>query len=791
MNALTKCICNSDRFTERESQYYEVTPEGETVIAKNGSRIKLAECLDCGVIRQTTLPFVKTEYKKYYQEYQPVNEQYKAKDYDHDLRIAKLRANDYGIYGGCELILLDVGSGSGAFVDECRSRGAAAYGCEISQYAYAPTGNFIYNGMLEDIAFPTDHFDVVTCHDVLEHCLDPVSFIKEMFRITKQGGKCIIDFPNFHVEAGKHHWKIEHIWYFNTDQLKELLAKTGFIISGIKNPIESKILFTCAKPEEDRKTILLPPGIGDSYWSLIKLPALIERENIGIPEIAVACNKEKKYNGHKRAFPFIEMFPFVHSSGFSLSTDGESNKKIWKEAYAQEGRTIFRDVLNCNYFVSYNGHLRIGKSMNEIDPDLKCSWNPKMFVSLEQLNFQKMCQEQFGKYIVFYFIFGGTYSYWTQQFPIKNIIGYIRKVLNRTGLKAVFTGAIWDGDDNPLNEIKKNFPDSIDLVGKTTVQQLFGLLKGSELVVGYPSGLTILSASMGIKTLTIWNDYYNRDFAWNCVQPEVWNKTYFTENTNGINVNSLTTKSIGIIEGIAKPSKLPLPTGKREVQTKKNEKVIKSVELKRSPCLTIACVLKSGGDYDEKYVQIMKRMIEKTVTIPYKFCVLTDMNVKDIELIILKKNFPGWWSKLELFSLYGPVLYIDLDTVILHNIDKLVNSVSRMDNGQFWMLPPFNSSRREKGMWASGIMAWHGDFRYLIDKFDRKNYEGWDQVYISKTLEKRGVKIESIGRFSRIASYKRHCSSTSNKPNEFDIVCFHGRERPHTCKHQWVKEIWV
>ena len=131
MNALTKCICNSDRFTERESQYYEVTPEGETVIAKNGSRIKLAECLDCGVIRQINLPFVKSEYKKYYQEYQPVNEQYKAKDYDHDLRIAKLRANDYGIYGGCELILLDVGSGSGAFVDECRDLGHEAYGCEI------------------------------------------------------------------------------------------------------------------------------------------------------------------------------------------------------------------------------------------------------------------------------------------------------------------------------------------------------------------------------------------------------------------------------------------------------------------------------------------------------------------------------------------------------------------------------------------------------------------------------------------------------------------------------------
>lgn len=793
MSAITKCICKSDRFFEMDAQYYEVTSAGETRLAKNGHRMKLAECLDCGIVHQINLPFKdEQEYIEYYEKYQPTNKSYKAKNYEHDRRIASLRANDYGIFSGCEALVLDVGAGSGAFVDECRQRGASAYGCEITKYAYAPAGNFIYHGRFEDIAFPTDHFDIVTCHDVLEHCIDPESFINEMFRVTKQGGKCIIEFPNFHVEAGKHHWKLEHLWYFKIDDLKKLLSRIGFVVTGIKSPIESKLLFTCAKPDQDRKTILLPPGIGDSYWSLIKLPALIKREKIGIPDIFVACNKEKKYNGHKRAFPFIEMFPYVHSTGISLSTEEKTDKKIWKEAYGEEGRTIFRNVLNCDYFVSYNGHLRIGKSMKEIDPDLDCSWNPKMFVSLEQISFQKMCQDQFGKYIVFYFIFGGTYCYWTQEFPIKNIVGFVKKVINQTGCTPVFAGAVWDGEDNPLNEIKRNFPNAIDMVGKTSVQQLFGLLKGSEMVVGYPSGLTILSASMGVKTLTIWNDYYNRDFAWHCVQPDVWNKTYFVENTNGINIHALTKKVQSIINGTESVSRLPLPVEIKPIEKKKIEKWKNiPVELKKSPGLTIACVLRSGGDYDEKYVRIMERMLGKNLTVPYQFVVLTDMNISGQNSIKLEKRFPGWWSKLELFRLEGPVLYIDLDTIIMNNIDGLAKAVSAMQNGEFWMLAPFNHSRREKGIWASGLMAWHGDFRFLIDNYDRKTFEGWDQIYITKMLNKYGITIKPIGQYAKIISFKRHCQSTLKRPDDAEIVCFHGRERPHTVNVKWVKETWV
>lgn len=38
------------------------------------------------------------------------------------------------------------------------------------------------------LSFPDDSFDVVTCHQVLQHVNDPVGILKEMRRVVKPGG---------------------------------------------------------------------------------------------------------------------------------------------------------------------------------------------------------------------------------------------------------------------------------------------------------------------------------------------------------------------------------------------------------------------------------------------------------------------------------------------------------------------------------------------------------------------------------------------------------------------------
>jgi SAM-dependent methyltransferase len=472
-----------------------------------------------------------------------------------------MRCNAYEITQGS---LLDVGSGSGAFVDECRTRGLEAYGCEIAKYAYSKDDKFIYHNQLENIHFPTDNFNIVTCHDVIEHVFDPIKFVNEMFRITKQNGYCVIDIPDFFSQEGKHHWKdVEHLWFFNRKQIIDLVRKIGFEVEKIQNPILGKIVFWLKKSKQRRTKILVPPGIGDSYWSIVKMQSFLENENLGLPDIFIAAGRDRKYNGHLRSVPFLKMFPFIHAiNGFLPLRKVHEGKKIWQEAYADQGRTVFKDIFGYDYLLSYNGHIRWGKRLEDIDPQYKCNWQPPMFVSLEQENYRKECIAKYGQYICFYLPFYGHYREWLKEFNINKIVATINKMVTDSHMRPVLVGAQWDADDKKLSEAKRNINGLIDLTGQTTVDQVFGCLKGSQLVFGFPSGLTIMSAAFGCKTLLAWNDYFelgikgNKFYHYSC-PPDVWSKNYFAMNTKTMNIDNVVAAALSIMGN--KPPKTHWP----------------------------------------------------------------------------------------------------------------------------------------------------------------------------------------------------------------------------------------
>lgn len=542
------CICGSDEHYQYNKQLYEVTEKGVTQKAESNG-VHFVKCEECGTVRQLNPPYLNdVEYKYYYKQYPPVGNKYEVKDYDHDRELAKLRCKEYGLKYFSEEIMLDVGSGSGAFVDECRSMGIEAYGCEIGEYHYQNGGEFIYRKRLEDIHFPVDHFDKITCHDVLEHTIDPIEFLCEMFRVLKQRGECIIDFPAFFEDEGKHHWKQEHIWFFRFEQLSKILSDIGFEIIRINKPVPSKLVFYLKKPKQNRVKILVPPGMGDAYWSIVKLESFMEEMELGdIADIYVACNKERQFNGHRRAFPFIKLFPFTKSTGITYTTD-DYPQSLWLEAYRNCGRTIFEDVCGCDYFLSWNAYMGAGYKLEERDSEFKCNWIPDMFESLEQINYQKNAEKQYGEYIVFYFIFHGHYAGWLSEFPLDAVVDSVRQIARETGCTPVFAGAVWDEKNDVLSQVVDQLPECIDLRGKTSIEQLFGLIKGSEIVVGYPSGLTIMSTVLKAKTLMIWNKFYNDDFRWNSCPPQVRNKTYFVEDTKGLTPQKLTDRVKQIIE---------------------------------------------------------------------------------------------------------------------------------------------------------------------------------------------------------------------------------------------------
>ena len=160
--------------------------------------------------------------------------------------------------------------------------------------------------------------------------------------------------------------------------------------------------------------------------------------------------------------------------------------------------------------------------------------------------------------------------------------------------------------------------------------------------------------------------------------------------------------------------------------------------------INIACVLKTGGDFTWSDVDRLRNGIANHLSIPYRFVVLTDLLIeKSNDIIPLINDWPGWWSKLELFRpniFIGPVIYFDLDTVIVGNIDEIL-----MNDFSFIALQPWSVANQKKGNFLLWIMGW-------------KNSLG-------KPQEIKYFQQE----FSGIYSHKRHCRNRI--PNDAVLIC--------------------
>lgn len=180
--------------------------------------------------------------------------------------------------------------------------------------------------------------------------------------------------------------------------------------------------------------------------------------------------------------------------------------------------------------------------------------------------------------------------------------------------------------------------------------------------------------------------------------------------------------------------------------------------------LRVACVLKSGGCYTPEYVKRLKDGVDKHLK-GHHFVCFSDVEVP-CERIPLKRDLPGWWSKLELFTLTGKTLYFDLDTVITGDLTEIAEYPHI-----FTMLSDFYTPERP----ASGVMAWNGDHSHILEDYDPdESYPGHgDQGYIAtKVTPERFQNILPSQITSRKASHTRN-------PNE-RVVCFHGDPRPHS-----------
>lgn len=133
--------------------------------------------------------------------------------------------------------IIDVGCGSGLFVQRAIQRGWEAQGTEYP----GPALNLcharnipVIEGPFEPSNYPAGHFDVVCSFEVIEHVIDPRNEIARMQKVLRPGGAFYVTTPNFNCLARRLQpgtWNIanypEHLAYFTPGTLHKLLEQNG------------------------------------------------------------------------------------------------------------------------------------------------------------------------------------------------------------------------------------------------------------------------------------------------------------------------------------------------------------------------------------------------------------------------------------------------------------------------------------------------------------------------------------------------------------------------------------
>ena len=134
--------------------------------------------------------------------------------------------------------LLEIGSGSGYFLDEARRHGFAVHGIELN----APLAEFTRETLripceeapLGESTYAGQSFDVIYHRDVIGHFFDPIGEFEKTHQRLNEGG--IVAFETGNVaDIDEQYLRLfsefqlpDHLFFFGERHLTELLQRTGF-----------------------------------------------------------------------------------------------------------------------------------------------------------------------------------------------------------------------------------------------------------------------------------------------------------------------------------------------------------------------------------------------------------------------------------------------------------------------------------------------------------------------------------------------------------------------------------
>lgn len=155
--------------------------------------------------------------------------------------------------------VLDVGCGTGEFLDEMQRHGWRVLGLEVDEaaadFARRRYGLEVRTQALEDLAEEGAQFDVITFWHVLEHLYDPKRSLQAAHALLQEGGVLLLAAPNLASTDARFYranWVAldapRHLHHFTPDSVRKVGRDTGWDLVH-SQPMWLDTLFNCLMSE--------------------------------------------------------------------------------------------------------------------------------------------------------------------------------------------------------------------------------------------------------------------------------------------------------------------------------------------------------------------------------------------------------------------------------------------------------------------------------------------------------------------------------------------------------------
>lgn len=154
--------------------------------------------------------------------------------------------------------ILDVGAGTGAFLQQCKAKGMHIAGVEPAPAARTVARNITGAEIAEQPHDVTGTYDVITLWHVLEHVSDLHPAIEKLASLLVDTGTMFIAVPNHPAADAKkyaQHWAAfdvpRHLWHFTRSTMTSLLQQHNLNVAEIL-PMPLDAYYVCLLSEKYR-----------------------------------------------------------------------------------------------------------------------------------------------------------------------------------------------------------------------------------------------------------------------------------------------------------------------------------------------------------------------------------------------------------------------------------------------------------------------------------------------------------------------------------------------------------